>query len=528
MATSFRIRLEKALKNRVNGVSGPAAPTADFVFTFELVPARASKGKVLDDILSFVREAAQASRIAALSITDNAGGNPTLSPKALGREIKALGVDPVIHFSCKDKNRNTIESELLELARLGLDDLLVLTGDYPRYGIHGNAKPVFDLDSVQVLDMISDMNHGLVLDPRVPGGGVRLAPTAFHAGGVVSPFKRTEAEQVLQYRKLLRKIRAGGSYVVTQMGYDARKFDELLRFLRSAEVRLPVLATVFVPSLALARAIHKGAVPGCILPARLLEDMEQEASGPDGGLRARLERTSRLAAVLWGLGYEGVHLSGSRLSYRDIQRVLDRFEEIRHDWQGHVKEFLFPEEWNFHYFQRDPATGLNTDEPSPLAAAQTIGLLDTLHLRASLLVHDAAFSPGRGLHPILTNWARRIRGTRWERILTHVEYAAKRPLYGCEHCGDCALSETAFLCPQSQCAKYLLNGPCGGSRDGWCEVWPGERRCLYVRVYERLASMGETPLDPHGFVPPRDWALYRTSSWINYFLGLDYHKYRKS
>jgi hypothetical protein len=72
------------------------------VVTFELVSARASKGKAIDEILQFAREAADGGLISALSITDNAGGHPALSPRALGSEIIDLGIDPIIHFSWSD------------------------------------------------------------------------------------------------------------------------------------------------------------------------------------------------------------------------------------------------------------------------------------------------------------------------------------------------------------------------------------------------------------------------------------------
>ena len=68
-----------------------------------------------------------------------------------------------------------------------------------------------------------------------------------------------------------------------------------------------------------------------------------------------------------------------------------------------------------------------------------------------------------------------------------MEHLIKFLLFACQDCGDCTLTSLGFLCPQSRCAKYLLNGPCGGSRDGWCEIYPGRRRCLYVKAYERLA-----------------------------------------
>jgi len=67
----------------------------------------------------------------------------------LGLEISRLGIDPLIHFTCKDKNRNQIESILYSLDRNGPSNLLVMTGDFPLYGFEGKAKPVFDLDSIR-------------------------------------------------------------------------------------------------------------------------------------------------------------------------------------------------------------------------------------------------------------------------------------------------------------------------------------------------------------------------------------------
>jgi methylenetetrahydrofolate reductase (NADPH) len=89
-------------------------------------------------------------------------------------------------------------------------------------------------------------------------------------------------------------------------------------------------------------------------------------------------------------------------------------------------------------------------------------------------------------------------------------------------CGDCTLPEHAYLCPQSQCAKYLLNGPCGGSYEGWCEVHYQKRQCLYVRAHDRLKAYGEQEDLLKETLPPRDWALDETSSWINYYLGKDH------
>lgn len=494
-----------------------------FTITFELVPARTSRGKTINKILQFAREAADDRLLNALSITDNAGGHPALSPKVLGREINELGIEPIIHFSCKDKNRNIIESELFELDRLGLKNLLVITGDYPGYGSTGNAKPVFDLDSVQVLRMISDMNMGFILDNRTAHGGTRLSPTSFYAGCAVSPFKSLESELIPQYLKLKRKVAAGASYVITQMGFDIRKYDELRRFMNAEGLKIPLLGTVFIPTIQSARILHKGVVSGCILPSRLLELMEQEATLKDHGVSARLERAARLMAILKGLGYDGVHLSGPDLQYAHVSRIIERANEVGEDWMQFAGDFLYPDEWEFWYFKKDHKTGLNQDEPN-IRSVAALSMGDLLSLNFGRFVHSLAFVPTTAFYEQMCRVARRVDGSYFEKPCTSFEYMVKRWLYDCRHCGDCTLEEMGFVCPQSQCAKFLLNGPCGGSRDGWCEVWPEKKRCIYVRIYERFHSLGEEKRLSGPLLPPPDWALHGTASWLNFYLGKDHHK----
>jgi len=107
-------------------------------------------------------------------------------------------------------------------------------------------------------------------------------------------------------------------------------------------------------------------------------------------------------------------------------------------------------------------------------------------------------------------------------IFSYIENAIKVLLFECRNCGDCALFDVAYLCPMSQCPKEQRNGPCGGSTDGWCEVYPGTRLCVWVRAYGRRARSGAERVFSPDRVPPCDWALWRTSSWINYFLARDH------
>jgi methylenetetrahydrofolate reductase (NADPH) len=89
-------------------------------------------------------------------------------------------------------------------------------------------------------------------------------------------------------------------------------------------------------------------------------------------------------------------------------------------------------------------------------------------------------------------------------------------------CGDCALIDTAYICPMSQCPKGQRNGPCGGSYEGWCEVYPGEKYCIWVRAYGRLKKHNQEDNIGEYIAPPCDWELQHTSSWLNYYLGRDH------
>ena len=94
-------------------------------------------------------------------------------------------------------------------------------------------------------------------------------------------------------------------------------------------------------------------------------------------------------------------------------------------------------------------------------------------------------------------------------------------MFRCEDCGDCSLPEIAYVCPESLCAKNQRNGPCGGTRDGLCEVYDTE--CIWSQAYERLKAYGEEEQMLDGPVVVKDNELSGTSAWANTFLDRDHH-----
>src|SRR5262249_55055023 len=126
----------------------------------------------------------------------------------------------------------------------------------------------------------------------------------------VSPFKYTEADCIYQYLKLEKKFAAGADYAITQLGYDVRKFRELLTWLNERGIRKPVLGNVYVLAPKAAEKMSKGEPPGCWVAPELLARIQEEAKAQDKGLAARLERAAQTVAVLRGLGYAGAYIGG--------------------------------------------------------------------------------------------------------------------------------------------------------------------------------------------------------------------------
>ncbi|MBU0680597.1 MAG: methylenetetrahydrofolate reductase C-terminal domain-containing protein [Proteobacteria bacterium] len=483
---------------------------ADFTLSFELVPGRGGRSTVHTRALDLAASMAADGRICAVSITDNAGGHATLAPSVLGKEILEIGMDVISHFSCKDKNRNMMESLLYGWDRIGLNNLLVIAGDYPQKGYCGHPKPVFDLDTVHVIDLLTHLNNG-----ETTHG---LQPTSFYIGVVISPFKYTEAELMMQYYKLQRKVAAGAHYGITQLGFDARKYQEALLYVSEHNLGIPLLGNLFIPNIHVARLMHKRAIPGCLIPDHIFAEMEKESRSADRGKKARLERAANQLAVLRGLGYSGAHIGGSGLEMADIDFILNQATARQEQWPDLLTEFRPDTSQGFYYYQKDIRSNLNQKKKTALAPRKRQAPL----YHFSNFIHNLAFEPHGLLYKLAKKWCLALDKTMLGRPLFWLEHLSKFILFACRNCGDCTLAEYGYRCPQSGCAKYLLNGPCGGSIDGWCEVYPGQKRCHYVLTYDRLKTKGCADDLGYGYIPPRDWSLTDASAWVHFYAGTDH------
>ncbi len=495
-----------------------------FPVTWELVPGKGAREVAQEKAIALAGQAARGEKIQALTVTDNPGGTPAMSADFMGCEILKLGIEPLVHFTCKDKNRNQIESQLYALDRAGGRNLLVMSGDYPVSGYQGRPAPVFDLDPIHTLQLISDMNRGL----EYPGvkGKVRHQPSDFFTGAVVSPFKATEAEQMLQYYKLKKKIDAGAQFIVTQLGYDVRKFHEILLFMKQSGFNLPLMGNIYILPYGAAKMMNRNELPGSVVTDKLLAEIDRERNDPDKGEGARILRAARMYAIMKGMGFSGVHIGGHNIKYEQVEEIIRQGEGLTSQWTDLIRHFDYPITDGFYYFEYDPNTGLNREKPTQ-RKSRPLDAKGECCYGFSRLFHKLMFEPGKKLYGVMKGLSGKVAGTKMEGIFHKLEHLTKVMLFDCKDCGDCALIDVAYLCPMSQCPKNQRNGACGGSFEGWCEVYPGKKQCVYVRAYARLKKHGEEARLEKGIVPPCNWDLYQTSSWINFYLGKDHTSKRQ-
>ncbi len=462
--------------------------------------------------LAMARSLVTDARVTGLTVTDNAGGHVRMSPLTLGRELRAMGADVLVHVSCRERSRGALASLAWDLASSDLTNLLALSGDYPVDGYQGVARPVFDIDSVGLLSLLRDL----------PGAGSDLFP-----GGVVNPFKSVERDLIPQLLKLAMKVRAGARFVITQVGWDTRSWDELVRWMRLEGLRIPALAAVYILNRGVARAFHSGRVPGCTLSDELYRRVDRVASGPDKGRGEFLALAARQIAVARGLGFRGIYLAGQR-DADEVSRVLDMADAFEaHEWRALTGQVSFPTPAAERLFEADADPCLATDVPSrQLVASRTPAARRRARRRTALAyrlerqVHSRVFAPGTAGSRVGVAVYERAERVGLGRPLHLLEQAAKVPLFACRDCGDCSLPEIAYLCPESQCVKNQRNGPCGGSTDGQCEV-PG-RACIWAVAYDRLKAYGEELVMLERPPTLGDNALRGTSAWANTFLGRDH------
>ena len=203
--------------------------------------------------------------VVAVNVTDLQSAVMRIGSMAVCAKLVELGIEPIFQLTCRDRNRLALQSDLLSAWALGIKNVLCLTGDHPFLGDHREAKPVFDLDSVQLLKAVSTLNEG----KDMAGHELEGAPS-FFAGAVVNP----GADPLeLQLIKMEKKIEVGDKFFQTQAIYDPAKFEDFMNQVQKFNV--PVLAgIVLLKSAQMARYMNEN-VAGIDVPESLIKEFEE-------------------------------------------------------------------------------------------------------------------------------------------------------------------------------------------------------------------------------------------------------------
>lgn len=275
------------------------------VLTVELPPPRGIDCREVLQLAVSIKE-----KVTAYNITDNQRAVMRMSPVALAALLLQAGLEPICQFTCRDRNRLALQSEILGAAALGVRNFLLLTGDHTLVGNCPGAKPVFDLDSVQLLAAADSLRRGRALN----GEPLQGVPDLF-LGAVVNPAAELRE---LQIWKLEKKIQAGAAFVQTQAIYDPEILAEFLRDI--CGFRIPVLAGVIpLRSAQMARFMNTH-IPGIKVPAAMIEALER-ARDP---LAEGLDITASLIKELRTLA-AGIHLMPVN-TLRALPELLARLE----------------------------------------------------------------------------------------------------------------------------------------------------------------------------------------------------------
>lgn len=268
-----------------------ALESEEFLVTAEIGPVKGTDVSALLEDVSVLRD-----WVHAINITDMPSSVMRLGSMAVCHLLTDMAVDPVFQVTCRDRNRLALQSDLLSAWVLGIRNVLALTGDHPALGDHPQAKPVFDLDSVSLLQVIGQLNAGF----DMAGKGLKGA-TDFLCGAVVNPGADTEAALDLQIMKMEKKIEAGARFFQTQAIYDLELFERFMKRVKGYRTKI-LGGVILLKSAGMARFMNKN-VAGVHVPDHLIKEM---VDAPDK-VQKSIEIAARLAKGLKDL-CDGVHI----------------------------------------------------------------------------------------------------------------------------------------------------------------------------------------------------------------------------
>ena len=274
-----------------------------FIITSEIGPPKGTDVKTILEEARLLK-----GRVDAVNVTDSQSAVMKLGSLAVSRLLKEEGVEPVYQLTCRDRNRIALQSDALSAAVLGIENILVLTGDHPSRGDHPEAKPVFDLDSVQLIETLRKLESGKDL----AGKELKGAPK-FCVGAVVNPGADPIEPELIKFEK---KLKAGAEFFQTQGVYDVKAFSKFIDQVKHHNTCI-IAGIILIKSQDMARFMNKN-VAGIFIPDGLLKEVEGAADKQEKAV----EIAARTIKELKGLA-QGVHIMSLGWN-KLVPQILDK------------------------------------------------------------------------------------------------------------------------------------------------------------------------------------------------------------
>lgn len=250
-----------------------------------------------------------------VNVTDNQTAMVRMSSFAAGVIIKQMGLDPIIQMVSRDRNRLAMQSDIIGAYSFDINTMLCLSGDHTKFGDHPMAKGVFDLDSVQMIKMVSNMRE----KAKFQGGADIDGPPKMFIGAAANPFADPFELRVM---RLAKKVKAGVDFIQTQCIFNLDKFEEYMKQVveRGLDKQVYILAGITpMKSVGMARYM-KNKVPGMDIPDEVITRLEgvSKKDQPEEGIKMAVETIERLKTVK---GIHGFHIMAIEWEDRVAQIV---------------------------------------------------------------------------------------------------------------------------------------------------------------------------------------------------------------
>ena len=258
-----------------------------------------------------------------INVTDMQSSCLKASSIGLCAALKAAGMDPILQMTGRDRSRMAILGDFLSAAALGIDTMLALTGDHPTVGDCKDSKPVYDLDSVGILRMLSQMEA----TGRDCGGNELEGPApVFYKGASVTPIYEP---QIMQIAKLKKKVDCGAQYIQTQGIFDVDALKRFMDAVEKANIKVHIMCGI-IPLKAAGMAKYMNAnVPGIEVPDWMIQRLSDAAAeGKETGVKglpakAGMEMAADMIRRIREEGIcDGVHVMAIGAE-RNVPKILE-------------------------------------------------------------------------------------------------------------------------------------------------------------------------------------------------------------